>query len=132
MISAPLQQVLDEPKILIPAGVTDLPVSFEVVHMVELASRFRGSRTFVEEAEKAFPDFYAKVAQRLIRWMPKPPKLKEPKPEAVDEESPVRSDIGGLDIPVLSTDAAAAGPAQAPDTLRAETTKRAIGDDGET
>ncbi len=126
MSSAPLQQVLDDAKVLIPAGVTDLPVSFQIVHMVDLASRFGGSRTFVEEAEKAFPDFYAKVAQRLIRWMPKPPKLKESKHEVVDEESPVRSDIGGLDIPVLSTGAAAAGPAQAPDTPRAETTKRNI------
>lgn len=132
MSSAPLQQVLDEAKVLIPAGVTDLPVSFEVVHMVDLAARFRGSRTFVEEAEKAFPDFYAKVAQRLIRWVPKPPKLKESKPEAVDEESPVRSDMGGLEIPVLSTGAAAAGPERVPGTLRAETTKRTIGADGDT
>ncbi len=131
MSSAPLQQILDEPKTLIPAGVTDLPVSFEVVHMVDLAARFRGSKTFVEEAEKAFPGFYAKVAQRLTRWVPKPPKLKEPKIGAVDEESSVLGDTSSIEIPVLSSGLATAGPGQVPVAVRVEAANRTNGDDGD-
>ena len=128
--SAPLQLVCDDPKVLVPDGVTDLPVSFEVVYMVDLAGRFRGSKTFVEDAEKAFPDFYAKVAQRLVRWVPKPPKLREPKSETIDEERPDRGDIASLEIPELSADLAAADPNQTPGTLTDDARKRTDEDDG--
>jgi hypothetical protein len=60
MTCAPLSQVIEDPKVLVPDNVSDLPVSLEVVRMIDIAARFRGSRTFVEEAEKAFPEFWAK------------------------------------------------------------------------
>jgi hypothetical protein len=77
MTGAPLAVVLENPKVLLPENVSELPVALEVVRVVDLMARFRGSRTFVEEAEKAFLEFYAKVGQRLIQWIPKAPKVKE-------------------------------------------------------
>lgn len=127
MTSAPLRQVIEDPKVLVPENVTDLPVSFEVIHMIDLAGRFRGSKTFVEEAEKAFPEFWSKAGQYLMRWVPKPPKLKESKPEVVDEEP---LDLGSIDIPVVSSGLAAVGPDQMPETPRVEAVNRANGGDG--
>lgn len=92
MTSAPLSQVLEDPMVLVPTNVTELPVSFELVHVIDLAARFRGSKTFVEETEKAFPEFYAKVGQYLTRWVPKPPKVKESKKEELDDELPIRDE----------------------------------------
>lgn len=132
MTSAPLFQALEDPKVLIPEGVTDLPVAFEVLHMVDLAARFRGSKTFVEEAERVFPDFYARVAQRLNRWIPKPPQIKNKKPEATDEDSLPSGDIGSGDIPVLSTGLAAAGPDQAALTTPCVESKQRTGEDDST
>ena len=77
MTSASLFSVLEDPTILVPENVSDLPVSFEVVRVVDLAGRFRGAKTFVEDAAQAFPQFYAKVGQLLTKWVPKPPKVKE-------------------------------------------------------
>jgi len=78
MTSAPLGAALEDPKVLIPENVSDLPVALEVVRIVDLAARFKGSKTFVEEAEKTFPEFYRSVGQRLLPWIAKPPKVKEP------------------------------------------------------
>jgi hypothetical protein len=64
------------------------------VGSIDLVGRFRGSRIFVEEAEKAFPEFYAKVSQRLTQWIPKAPKVKEPKVETIADVVPDAEDIG--------------------------------------
>ena len=93
MTSAPLSQALEDPTVLMPDNVSDLPVSLEVVRVIDLAARFRGSKTFVEEAEKAFPEFWANVGQRLIRWVPKPPKVKEPIAEASTDDIPPMEDL---------------------------------------
>jgi hypothetical protein len=105
MTSAPLCHVLEDPKVLVPENVSTLPVSLEVVRIVDLAGRFRGSRTFVEEAERAFPEFYAKVGQHLIQWVPRPPKVKETKSDAASDDQPIREVIGVQDLPVLLVDA---------------------------
>jgi hypothetical protein len=94
MTGAPLDVVLENPKVLVPENVSELPVALEVVRVVDLMGRFRGSRTFVEEAEKAFPEFYARVGQKLTQWIPKAPKVKEPKVEAVADVVPDAEDIG--------------------------------------
>ena len=78
MTSASLSSVLENPTILMPENVSDLPVSFEVVRVLDLAGRFKGAKTFVEDAAQAFPQYYAKVGQLLTKWVPKPPKVKEP------------------------------------------------------
>jgi hypothetical protein len=51
------------------------------------------SRTFAEEAEKAFPAFYAKVGQRPTQWIAKAPKVKESRVEAIAGVVPDAEDI---------------------------------------
>lgn len=72
----PLSVVLENPKTLLPDNVKDLPKSLEVLKVIDLAGKFKGSKTFVEEANKALPNFYATVGQNLSKWVPKPPKIK--------------------------------------------------------
>jgi hypothetical protein len=72
----PLRIVLDDPSTLIPENVKDLPKSFEVLSVVDLAGKFKGSKTFVEEAIKVLPEYYASVGQHLNTWIPKPPQIK--------------------------------------------------------
>ncbi len=87
MTSATLNNVLGDPKILVPDNVSDLPVSLEVIRIVDLAGRFKGPKNFVEETEKFFLEFYSNVGQRLTRWIPKPPKIKDTMGEILDESS---------------------------------------------
>jgi len=87
MTSATLNNVLGDPKILVPDNVSDLPVSLEVIRIVDLAGRFKGPKNFVEETEKFFLEFYSNVGQRLTRWTPKPPKIKDTMGEMLDESS---------------------------------------------
>lgn len=77
MTSVSLSSLVEDPAFLVPGNVSDLPVSFEVVRVVDLAGRFKGRKTFVEEAAHAFTQFYANVGQSLTKWVPKPPKVKE-------------------------------------------------------
>lgn len=77
MMSAPLEEVLENPAVLVPDNTRDLPISMEVIRLVDLAGRFRGAKTFVEDAAREFPKFYEDVGQHLVRWIPKPPKIKE-------------------------------------------------------
>lgn len=73
---APLPEVLQDPKVLVTSSHGEIPVGFELIRVLDLAGRFRGSRTFVEEAEKWLPRFYEEVVQRVAAWSPKPPKIK--------------------------------------------------------
>jgi len=104
MTSALLNHVLEDPKILVPENVSDLPVSLEVVHMVDLAGRFRGPKTFVEEAEKVFLEFYSTVGQRLTRWIPKPPKIKDTMSEILDDNSSIAKERGIKDESIISSE----------------------------
>lgn len=50
------------------------PNSFEVLLVTNLANRFGGSRTFIEDLETAVPDFYSLIGQNLKEWQPPAPK----------------------------------------------------------
>lgn len=73
---ASLQQALDDPQSLVPNGSKEIPSTVEVVKVVDLAGRFRGPKTFVEDASAALPAFYQQVGQNINRWVPKPPKMR--------------------------------------------------------
>lgn len=92
MMTAMLDDVLSEPEKLIPEGVKDLPTAIEIVRITDLAGRFSGSRTFVEDCDRELPKFYAEVGQKLVKWVPPAPRVKEPK-EAVAEIQPVSADV---------------------------------------
>ena len=69
-----------------------VPTSFEVVIIIDLAGRFSGRSTFIEDLEKAIPSFYDRVGQNLRKWVPPPPSIEkrdpvqsEADPRQVDE-----------------------------------------------
>lgn len=78
MTVAPLSEIVENPNILIPAGTIEMPTYLEVIRVVDLAARFKGSKTFVEDSSKEFPRFYQDVGQQLTKWMAKAPKVKRP------------------------------------------------------
>ncbi len=99
MMSAALETVIDDPAILVPENVKDLPVSMEVIRVVDLAGRFRGAKTFVEDAGREFPKFYKDVGQHLVRWIPKPPKIKE----STKSDSGLSADDSSFIAPTATT-----------------------------
>jgi hypothetical protein len=74
--SATLQQAIEDPSILLAPNAKELPSRFEIIAVRDLAGRFRGAKTFVEEVTTAVPDFYKKIGQHLSPWVPAPPKVK--------------------------------------------------------
>lgn len=79
MTAASLAEVKENPSTIIPPGVSDLPRFLEIIRVVDLAVRFKGTKTFVEDSSKQFPKFYQDVGQHLSKWMPKAPRVKKPK-----------------------------------------------------
>jgi len=82
----PLSIVSEDPTKLIPANVSELPVSLEVLKVFDIAGRFRGTKTFVEDVSKALPEFYEKVGQHLNKWIPKPPKIKKTQKQEIEAD----------------------------------------------
>ncbi len=71
-----LAQAIDGPERLVPDGCKDIPKELEIWVVVDLAGRFRGSKTFIEEIERGLHQFYTQVGQRLSKWQPKAPQIK--------------------------------------------------------
>lgn len=78
MTVASLSEAIEDPTVLIPSGVSEIPTYLEVIRVIDLAAKFKGSKTFVEESSKGFPKFYQDVGQQLSQWVAKAPKIKEP------------------------------------------------------
>ena len=100
MTSAPLEQLFEDPSLIVSNGTSEIPSALEVVFVVDLAGKFKGAKTFVEEISSALPRFYKNIGQSLSRWVPKAPKVKDPEvikdivPE-VDIESSGQAVEGG-------------------------------------
>ena len=77
------QDATEHPDDLIPEGVSELPTALEVRRVVDLAGKFRGAKTMVENTVTAFVDFYRQVGQNLTPWVAPPPKYKK---RSVEEE----------------------------------------------
>lgn len=54
-----------------------LPTSLEVMLVRDLAGKFSGSKTFIEQVEEIVPYFYQQVGQYLKPYVAPPPKFKE-------------------------------------------------------
>ena len=65
MTAASLSEAIEDPTVLIPSGVSEMPTYLEVIRVIDLATKFKGSKTFVEESSKGFPKFYQDVGQQL-------------------------------------------------------------------
>ncbi|MFT7403835.1 hypothetical protein [Zhongshania sp.] len=77
-----LKQVLENPDLLVPAGIKDIPKELEIGVVIDLAGRFRGSKTFIEETEKALLHFYDTVGEHLNVWVAKAPRIQPPKADS--------------------------------------------------
>lgn len=86
-----LARLREDNSLLIPDGSKELPQSFEVIRVIDLAGKFSGVKTFVEYACAEVPTYYKDVGEHLRAWVPPPPKLKrkseEPQVEGNASES---------------------------------------------
>lgn len=53
-----------------------LPSSFRIMMVRDIAGRFSGNKTFVEELERLVPEFYENIGQHLQAFQPKPPQVR--------------------------------------------------------
>ena len=78
---APLAEVKLDSKCLENESPGMVPTGFEVVTIRDIAGRFSGRRTFIEDLENMIPEFYDEVGQHLRPWAPPPP--------SIDKEDPI-------------------------------------------
>jgi len=81
MTAAPLELVIEDPSVIIHEGFGELPTSLEVIRIIDLAARIKGTKTFVEDSSKEFLAFYQDVGQHLSKWVAKAPKVRDPEPK---------------------------------------------------
>jgi hypothetical protein len=74
---ARLADAIRDPKLVAPDDKKDLPTGFQIQRVVDLAGRFKGSNTFIEDARRELPRFYKEVVQNVVNWVPRAPKYKE-------------------------------------------------------
>ena len=83
---ASLSEIKTDPKCLESGRPGAAPTSFEVIMIRDLAGRFSGRRTFVEDLEDLIPEFYDRIGQNLRPWAPPAP--------SIDKRDPIQdSDI---------------------------------------
>jgi hypothetical protein len=70
-----LMALRKNPESLESANRAMTPVSFDVILVRDLAGKFSGARTFLEEVERAISDFYEFAGQYLRPYIAPPPKL---------------------------------------------------------
>ena len=51
------------------------PVAFEIILTRDLAGRYKGAQTFVQDGQAVLLEFYTKIGQHLREWVAAPPKL---------------------------------------------------------
>ena len=74
------------------------PTGFEVVTIRDIAGRFSGRRTFIEDLEKLVPEFYEEVGQHLRPWTPPPPSIAKEDPiDEADGTVPERQNGSGFE-----------------------------------
>jgi hypothetical protein len=83
---ATLSELREDPTILMLGNDSLLPQYFEVSMTKDMAGKFSGAKTFIEQFEVAVPKFYAEVGQHLHNWIAPPPKLKSESDEPQKEE----------------------------------------------
>jgi hypothetical protein len=119
---ARLADAIADPKTVAPDEKKDLPTGFEIQRVVDLAARFKGSSTFIEDARRELPRFYKDVVQNVANWVPKAPKYKENRGderEVNETEGDIERSSRQVDNPASIGDAesAATDPGGAPEDL---------------
>ena len=73
---AKLQDVRENPSVLVNEAANSIPKSLEVLVIKEpVRARFSSKKNFILDLETYIPEFYDRIGQKLRKWMPKPPKI---------------------------------------------------------
>lgn len=67
-----LTELRDNPEVASIDRQGALPKCFEISVVTDLGRRFEGTKTFIEELEKAVPRFYDMIARHIRVWRPAP------------------------------------------------------------
>lgn len=81
-----LRNAIDDPTMLIPEGMKNIPKAFEVLRVIDLGGKFKGQKVFVEALLSAVPTFYRDAGQNLTKWVAPPPKTKSGR-DSTEEDS---------------------------------------------
>ena len=73
--SALLSDVNSDPRCLVSGRPSAVPRAFEVLLIKDVAGRFSGKKSFIEDLEEFIPEFYERIGQHLRRWTPPPPSI---------------------------------------------------------
>jgi hypothetical protein len=104
---ATIADAIRDPKLVAPGDKKDLPIAFQIQRVVDLAGRFKGSNTFIEDVRRELPRFYKEVVQNVVNWVPRAPKYKDETPAEPDitmlvDKAPTRTEPQAtLDADVL-------------------------------
>ena len=100
---APLSEVIENPKCLEQGIKGPLPSRFEVAMVRDLAGRFSGRQTFIDDVEAVVPEYYDRVGQHMRAWTPPPPPIEkrdpigsgaDGSPKEAAEHNPAQSGAG--------------------------------------
>ena len=100
---APLSEVLENSKCLEQDIKGALPSRFEVAMVRDLAGRFSGRQTFIDDVESVVPEYYDRVGQHVRAWTPPPPPIEkrdpigtgvDASPKEADEHTPAPNAAG--------------------------------------
>lgn len=70
-----LESLRQSPELLEAENKSLTPQTFEVLLVADLAGKFAGRKTFIEQIEEFVPLFYKDVGEHLIAYVPPPPKI---------------------------------------------------------
>jgi hypothetical protein len=81
-----LAALRENPSLLEAENRTLVPTQFEVLLIRDIAGKFGGSRTFIENLEEAVPYFYEQVGQHLRAYVAPPPRMRKEGDSEMAEE----------------------------------------------
>lgn len=90
------------PEVLFNTNKDLVPTSFEICLITDLAGKFRGAQTFVQETEPLVAEFYKDVGQNLKEWVPQPPKFTEDNNEKIPNSLEIESHIAKSTVTKLN------------------------------
>ncbi|HWL07142.1 MAG TPA: hypothetical protein VNQ76_01900 [Planctomicrobium sp.] len=103
---ATLAALKANPDVALSDKTTSPPVAFEIIVSRDLAGRFKGAQTFVQDTQGLILEFYEKVGQHLREWVPPPPKVSFSDPGKVLEGTiATRANDDPLIVPDASVEA---------------------------
>lgn len=83
---ASIEALRSNPEILEAENKSLAPVSFDVMLVVDIAGKFAGRKTFIEQMENVVPLFYKDIGEHLRAYVPPPPKITKDSASSAEHE----------------------------------------------